>query len=153
MDTEDGRPELGKRRGGGGDAKVAPAKGTLRHPWKQEDWSRGIASWGADSSAGSDSGSLCDLGRVAAPLWVWVGSVEGCGGGVCVCREGGGLDVLWGLFLPHGGARSCPLALDPGPRRPLTWRQGAGAAGALCPGGCGLRVLGAPGRGREDVEL
>lgn len=35
------------------DAKVAPAERTFPHPWKWGGWSRGIASWGRDSSLGS----------------------------------------------------------------------------------------------------
>lgn len=63
------------------DAKVAPAKRTFPHPWKQGGRSRGIASWGTDSGLASDPGWLCDLGA----LLRYSGLVLGLWSGVSVC--------------------------------------------------------------------
>lgn len=43
-------------------------------PGSKEGWDRGIESWGVRS------GSVCDLGGIAAPLWACVRSVVGCRG-------------------------------------------------------------------------
>ena len=66
-------------------AKVAPAKRTLPHPWKQGGWSTGIASWGADSSLASDTDSLCDLGALLRYSGLVLGLWSGVSVCVCVC--------------------------------------------------------------------
>lgn len=128
------RPELGKGSGGGGQLtpKVAPAKGTVSHPWKQRAVELRVGMYRfflAETQA---------LRVTWAMLLLLFGLVLGTWRDVCLGSEGG-LDALWALSLrphPTPARASVEHAHAPPFPQPLVRDQGGHSPGARALGLC-----------------